>query len=114
MNASLELLQQVFLMATIIGREHDFMGGAGPVVGDVEQVANLIVQHDLAFFLGDVFADYDHAISLLASVWPIGELGHFFALQAQGFETTFANDLVLDVDGPVTQACHSLIACRPG
>ena len=55
-------------MATIVGREDDFMGGAGPIVGDVEEVANLVVQHDLAFLLGDVFADHDHAIGLLASV----------------------------------------------
>jgi len=90
------------------------MGSAGAIVGDVEKVTNLIVQHDLAFFLGDVFADHNHAIGLPTSVRSIVELGDFFTLQTQGFEAAFADDLVLDVDGPVTQACHGLIACRPG
>ena len=67
MNARLELLQQVFLMATESWlQKNNLMGRAGAIVGDVERIAISSSRHDLAFFLGDVFADDNHAIGLLA------------------------------------------------
>src|SRR5208283_2553456 len=96
-------------MTAIVGREDNLVGLADPIVGDIEQITDLIVQAQLPFFLGDVLADHDHAILLLTGVWAIGELGHLLALQAQDLEATLAHDLVLDVVGPVTQAGHGLV-----
>ena len=67
----------------------------------------------LAFFLGDVLADDDHAVFLGTGMRAIAELGHLLALQSQRLEAAFADDAVLDVDGPVTQARHGLVAWRP-
>ena len=49
----MNLLDQVFLMTTAVGAfgaEHNLFRVRDPFIGDVEQIANLIEQTELAFF----------------------------------------------------------------
>jgi len=71
--------------------------GGGPLVGDVEKVANLIMEPKFAFFLGDVFADHHHAKLGRASGGPIGKLSNLFGLQTQCFKFMLAHEGLFDV-----------------
>ena len=46
-HSALELGDQVFLVAPVIGREHDLFGRGFAVVGDVEEIAILLEQPQL-------------------------------------------------------------------
>ena len=60
-DAALKLLDYVLLLTAAVGtvRREDDIGGFGrPLVGDVEEVTNLIVETKFALLLRDVFADH--------------------------------------------------------
>jgi len=40
--AAVQLRDDVFLIAAVVGRKDDFLGRARPVVGDVEEGTNLV------------------------------------------------------------------------
>src|SRR6266446_4276418 len=109
MDAVLQLLDQVFLMATVVGREDDLLGLAHPIVADVKEVTDLVEQPQLTLFLGDILADHDHAIVTRAGSGTISELGHLFVLQPQRFVAALTHNLVLDIVGALPWGGHRLV-----
>jgi hypothetical protein len=96
------------LLTTSVGamrRQNDVGGCRRPLVGDVKEVADLVEQTKFAFFLGDVFADHDHAILGSACCGPRRELSNLFGLQAQGCEFVFAHDGVFAIGRAVAGFC---------
>lgn len=100
-------------MTTVVRQEDDFLGCAGPIIGDVKKVAIPIEQPHAAFFLGNVLADHDHAICLLTSRGLVVELGHVFVLQTQHFIATLDNDFLFDLIRFLPRPCFGDVTRRP-
>jgi hypothetical protein len=81
----------------IVGQKDNFLRRAGPIIGDVKEIAVEIEQPHAALFFGNVFADHDHAIGLLTSRGLVFKLGHIFVLEAQHFIATLDNDFLFHV-----------------
>jgi len=97
--SALQLRDQILLVAAVVGRKDDLLGGSLALVGDVEEVANLVEQRQLAFFFRDVLAHHHHPVGLVAGRRPVVELGHVFGLQAERLKATLFDDGLLDVAG---------------
>ena len=93
----MQVCQQVFLIATVIGTEDDLIGFADPIVGDVEEVHDLIEQQLFAFGHRDVLLDHHHTVGLLAGGWPIVEFGHLLRLQPPVLKLPSHHHRLLDV-----------------
>src|SRR5262249_38416558 len=106
-----QLGEQVFLMAAVVGQEHQLRRRRLPIVGDVEEVAvtGLVEQHLFALGGEDVLADDNHAIGVLAGAGAIGKLGDVLGLQTQGGEFAFADDAIFDVDGSLSRLGLDLV-----
>ncbi len=100
-------------MTPVVAREHDLCRGALPVIGDVEEVADLVEQACLALLMADVLAHDDHAVGLLAFGRPVVELGHFLTLQIQHVKFPLPHDRLLDVRRTTAGLCLDLIPGRP-
>src|SRR5229473_5683515 len=109
MDAILQLLDQVFLMATVVGREDDLLGFAQPIVADVKEVTDLVEEPQLTLFLRYILADHDHAIVPRAGGGTIIEFGHIFVLQPQRLVAALTNNLVLDVVGALPWGGHRFV-----
>ena len=92
-NSALELSDQVFLVAAIVGREHNLFGRHLAVVGNVEQVAVFLEQSHLSLVDPDELADDDHPIALLAGVRLVVELRDHLLDQANRLEPSLSDDL---------------------
>ena len=75
LHATLQLGDQVLLVAAVVGQEHDLRGRCGPVVGDVEEVPVRLEEPQLALLDHQLLAEHDHPVRLLAGDGPVGELG---------------------------------------
>ena len=112
-NAALELGDQVFLVATIIGREHNLLGRHRAVIGNVKQVSIFLEQPLLSLLDLDELADDDHPIALLAGVRFVVELRDHLFDQANVLVPSLSNDLLFEAFGFLTRSGFDLILWRP-
>src|SRR5262249_46116333 len=109
MTAAVQLRNEILLITALIRREHDLRRRPLPVIGDEEEVPDLVEQPRLPLLARDVLAEHDHAIVLATLQGTVAELGELFRLQTQRLVPTRTHDRVLDVFGPPPQ----LIARAP-
>src|SRR5579864_4924067 len=100
MASPVQLGQDVFLIAPPVGTEDNLLRRALPVVGDVEEIADLVEQPRLPLLSRDVLAEDDHAVVPAALRRTVAELGDVLGAQAQCLEGAPADDRVLDVVRP--------------
>src|SRR5512144_2249438 len=112
-DSALELTDDVFLVAAVIGEENDFLHGHIPVVGDVEEIPDVIEQPNLALFDGEVFPNHYHPVGLAAVSGTIIELGDLLAFQADVLELSFLDHLLLNIFRTAPFLSLDLVACRP-
>src|SRR5580698_148896 len=112
-NAALELGDQVFLVAAIVGREHNLFGRHRAVVGNVKQVSIFLEQPILSLLDLDELADDDHPIARLAGVRFVVELRNHLFDQANVLVPTLSDDLLFDSLGFFTRIGFDLILWRP-
>ena len=103
-NTAFEFLEQVLLVATIVGTEHDLAGCHLPVIGNVDDVPNVVEQNLLAFLDRQVLANHHHAVRRLARSGLVGKLRHVFRLQTDVLEPPLDDDSFLDV-GRLCRLC---------
>ena len=96
-HATGQLGNQVLLVAAVVRLEDHPLRFDFPVIGDVEEVADLIEQPLLALLVRDVLAEDDHAVGPTAGRWLIIELGVLLALEPEDFVFPLADDPPLDV-----------------
>src|SRR5208337_3202525 len=99
MHSALELGDQVFLVAPVIGREHNLFGRGFAVVGDIEEVAILLEQPQLRLVNSQQLADYDDPITLAAGNRAVVELGDHLLNHVDRLEPPLFDDLLLDPFG---------------
>ena len=107
-----QLGDQVLLVAAVVGLEHDVFRVDCPIVGDVEEVANLVEQPSLAFLVSDVLAKHNHPIRLLTFAGLILELGVVLVLQPEHLELAAADDPLLHVHRPLPRIGFDFVAWR--
>src|SRR6202789_3255334 len=112
-NAVLELGDQVFLVAAIVGREHNLLGRHGAVVGNVKQVSIFLEQPTLSLLDFDKLADDDHPIARLAGVRFVVELRDHLLDQANVLVPTLSDDLLFESLGFFTRSRFDLISWPP-
>ena len=105
-DAALELPNQVFLVAAIVGFAHDLLRRHVVVVGDVEEVAVVLDQDGLALPLLDFLAKDDQPVRARALRRLILDLREFLAQEHQVLPVFPHDEVFLDV--------RSLAAGRPG
>ena len=69
-----ELLDQVFLIAALVRLEHDLSRCHRAIVGDVEEIADLVEQGELAALDGEVFAQGNDTVGPFAPARAMFEL----------------------------------------
>src|SRR6266568_1456854 len=79
-NVAFELRDQILLIATSPCFLHDLIVGHGPIVGDVEEVADLVEQDVLALLDRKVLAQGYDPIGFAALDRLVLEVEHLFAL----------------------------------
>ncbi|MFM7919788.1 MAG: hypothetical protein ACKPJJ_06145, partial [Planctomycetaceae bacterium] len=83
---------QVLLITSLVAVEDDLLGGDRfVVVADVEQIADFIEQHGLALLFGNIFANDDHPITVMAGGWLVFELSNVFVFELQMNVAALAN-----------------------
>ena len=113
MDPVLELLDQVLLVAAFVGLVHNHRPRGGPVVGDIEEVADFVEQSLLALRHRQVLAQHHDPIGLATLGRAILELGHLLGLQAHVLVPTLSNDSLFDVLGTLTWFGANFILGRP-
>src|SRR5208282_3705791 len=98
-HPALELGDQVFLVAPVVGREHDLFGRSHSVVGDVEEVAILLEQPHLPSIRPQELADDDHPITPVTGDWAIVELGDLLLEHVDRLVPPLLDDLLLESFG---------------
>ena len=93
----LELLDDVFLVAAVVGAGHDLGGGQVGAGGDVEEVADLVDEGLLAAGLADVLAQRDDAVGSAAFAGLVGELGDILVVEFEVEIAAFGDDAPLVV-----------------
>ncbi len=99
-NAPLVLLNEILLIAAVVGVEDDLLGRRVPVVGDVKEAPRIVEQLLLTLGRFEVFPHHDHAIRLPAQRRRVRELGHVLLHQADVLELARLDDLLFDVLRP--------------
>ncbi|MDP7572911.1 MAG: hypothetical protein QF391_15020, partial [Myxococcota bacterium] len=92
----LELLDQVLLVAAVVGFEDHLCGGEAPVVGDVEEVAYLVEESLLATLNRQVLSQNHDAVGPVAGGGAVVELRQVLGAQPNILVPLGANDLLLD------------------
>src|SRR5262249_18719799 len=90
---------EILLIAALIRREHDLLRRRLPIIGDEEEVPDLVEQPHLPLLARDVLAEHDHAIVLATLQGTVAELEDVLRLQTQCLVPTRTHDRVLDVVG---------------
>src|SRR5215469_17019129 len=100
MASPVQLRQSILLITPPVRTEDDLLRRALPVVGDVEEIADLVEQPGLPLLSRDVLPEDDHAVVLATLRRTVAELGDVLGAQAQCLEGAPADDRVLDVVRP--------------
>ncbi len=79
-GAALELLDQILLVAALVGRPHDACPSLRTVVRDIEEVKHLIEQDQLAALDRQILAHHDDAVAAPTLPGSVVKLGHLFRL----------------------------------
>ena len=64
-DPALELTDDIFLVAAVIGEENDLLQSLLSVIGDVEKISHIVEQPAFSLFDGEVFPNDDHPIGLV-------------------------------------------------
>ena len=96
-HAVFKLRDQVLLIAALIRLEDHFGWRHRAVVRDVEEIANLVEERELAPLNSDVLAERDDAVGPLALAGFVVEFDEFFGVESKVFVGTFLNDTLLHV-----------------
>ena len=112
-HSTLELTDDVFLVAAIVGKKDHFSHRHLPIVGDVEEVPDLIKQPVLPLFDREVLPNHNHAIGFLTVSGTIVKLGDLLALQADVLEFSLLDYLFFDVFRTAPFFALDLITRRP-
>jgi len=107
------LLDDVFLVAALVGKQHHLGTGQRAIIGNVEEVPDLLEEAGLAFLDTEILAHDYHAIGLLAMSGPIVELGHLLALEADVFVLALWNDLPFDIGGALARLSLDRVGSGP-
>jgi hypothetical protein len=112
-HPALELTDDVFLVAAVIGEQNYFLRSHLAVVGDIEKIPNILEQPSLSPFDRKVFPNHNHPVGLLAVGRTIVEFGDMFAFQPNFVELSFFNYLFLNIFwSPPLFSLH-VVAQRP-
>src|SRR5271157_431676 len=112
-DPALELTDDVFLIAAVIGEENNLLRGPLSVVGDIEKIPHIVKQPTFPFFDGEVFSNDDHPVRLAAMHGAVIEFRDLFAPQADVFELSFFDHLFLHVFRTLPLFCLNFVARRP-
>src|SRR4030042_3269208 len=99
-DAILELLNEVFLVAPLIAQPHHFCRTQVGPVGDIEEVPNIIPQLYLAFLNRQTLFEHNDSIGAFALRRLITELRNMLAHQSDVSVSFFNHNLFLKILGP--------------
>ncbi len=85
-------------MAALIGIKDDLLIRHLPVIGDIEEVTNLIKEHLGALFDRNIFTQDHHAMGLSAQRRSVVKFSHMFTLQLKVLKLPGFDDLGFDVE----------------
>src|SRR5258708_5417850 len=88
-------------MAPLHCEMHHLFGGHTRVIGDVEEVADVVEQMLFPFLHREILTHDHDTVSFAALAGPIGELGDLLTDQAGILIAPLAYDAFLDVDRPL-------------
>ena len=92
----LELRDQVLLIAAVIRLENNVGGRKVAVVGDVEEIPDIVEQHGLTSLDREILAEYYHAVVGVAGVGPVRKLRDVLRAKPNVFIAAVANKLLLE------------------
>jgi len=95
-NASLQLRDQVLLVAALVRFSDDGLGSKLCVVRDIEEVANLVEQGGGSLLDSEVLAHDDNSVVTLTGEGSVFKLSNILGAQADVPVFIIANDLLLD------------------
>lgn len=110
---SLQLLNEILLVTSIVGREYDLLRGALPVIGDVDVAAVEVEQFLLSLMHGQVFPHDHHAIVLGALRGAVAELRDRLRIQTNVLKLALLDHLLFDVLRTSPWRCRDLITSCP-
>jgi hypothetical protein len=96
-DAAFELLQQIFLIAAVVGRKVDLLGWRFLVIRDIEETPRIVEELLLPATDFQILSHHDDAIGPATLGRLVRKLGHVFLHQVDVFEFPLAHDLLLDV-----------------
>ena len=82
-NSVLELLDDVLLVATLVGTPNHLIGAQIITGRDIEEIADFVEQYLLALHLADVLAQHYHPVVPVALARTVGELGNLFVVEPE-------------------------------
>ena len=85
-------------MAALVGIKDDLRIRHLPVIGDIEEVTNLIKEHLVALFDRNVLTQDHHAIGLSAQGRSVVKFSHMFTLQLKVLKLPGLDDLGFDIE----------------
>ena len=112
-DSALELTDDVLLIAAVIGEENDLLHSHLVVIGDVEKIPYIVEQSALTLFDGEVLTHDNHPVCLAAMGGLIIEFGNLFAREADVFELSFFDHLLLNVFRALPLFCFDFVTRRP-
>ncbi len=88
------------MVAALVRLKDDLSRRHRAVVGDVEEVANLVEESELAAFDRDVLPQRDDTVGALALAGLIVEFHHLLGVELEVLVAALFDDALLDVLGP--------------
>src|SRR5438034_2407442 len=101
-DTGLELPDDVFLVAALVGQLDDLRRGQVGAGGDVEEVADLVEEHVLAAGAADVLTQCDDPVGAGTLAGDVEELRHVLVVQFQVEVAALVDDALLVVGAPGT------------
>ena len=108
-----QLLDIVFVIASLIGEQNDLLGGFPAIVSDVKEVANFIRQSLFAAGNSAGFFDDHHTVDIVAFARLIVEFGDVLTHLAQVLVASLFYDVVLDAPFFLPRIGFYLVLGRP-
>ncbi len=85
-------------MAALVGIKDDLLVRHLPVIGDIEEVTNLIKEHLSTLLDRNILTQDHHAIGLSAECRLVVKFSYMFAMQLKGLKLPGFDDLGFDVE----------------